>query len=304
MTLPPPLLPENFRYRIFLGHRRVPDTIFFGIVRQQTFDRKSWYFPHCHKIFRNPNCSETQKGSSMKELGTVRQNDFDGVSWFPTPLLSNKFFVTRNILKHRRVHLRSFLVLWVKIFSTQKPDFPFISIKFFVTPIIMKHRKVPLWNNLVQWDKTISTEKKDCRPLFYPYCFWIAEINETLKFSPTKFFGQVKQKCFDRLSWYSLPRQTLAISIKFFYTGIFSKTHQRRVPLISFSVLWGNKFWIKNRDIPLIGINFFRYPKLSETQKGSSTKQFDTARQKIFNGKAWLFHLKQQFFWFHRLVTH
>ena len=168
---PSPSIHENFRYRIFLGHGRVPDTMFFGIVRQQTFDRTSWYFPHWHKIFRNPNCSETQKGSSMKKFGTVRQNDFDGVSWFPAPLLSKNFSVTRNVLKHRRVHLWSFLEMWVNIFSTEKPDFPFISIKFFLTRTIMKHRKVPQRNNLVQWDKTISTEKRDSRHLFFPYCF-------------------------------------------------------------------------------------------------------------------------------------
>ena len=72
---PSPSIHENFRYRNFLGHKRVPYTMFFGIVRQQTFDRKSWYFPHWHKIFRKPNCSETQKGYSMKKFGTVRQND-------------------------------------------------------------------------------------------------------------------------------------------------------------------------------------------------------------------------------------
>ena len=128
---PSPSIHENFRYRIFLGHRRVPDTMFFGIVRQQTFDKKSWYFPHWHKIFRNPNCSETQKGYSMKKFGTVRQNDFDRVSWFPTPLLSKNFFDTRNSLRQRRVPLRNILAPSDKTISTENPDLTLSSKIFF-----------------------------------------------------------------------------------------------------------------------------------------------------------------------------
>ena len=128
---PSPSIHENFRYRIFLGHRRVPDTMFFGIVRQQTFDRKSWYFPHWHKIFRNPNCSETQKGYSMKKFGTVRQNDFGRVSWFPTPLLSKNFFDTRNSLRQRRVPLRNILAPSDKTISTENPDLTLSSKIFF-----------------------------------------------------------------------------------------------------------------------------------------------------------------------------
>ena len=98
--------------------------------------------------------------------------------------------------------------------------------------------------------------------MIYPEHFLIPEIKETLKGSPTKFFG-TETKNFDGKSWYSLPPPLL--SIKFFDTRNFAK--HRRVPLRSFSVLWDNKFSIEIRDIPLLGINFF----LPET-RGIGTK--------------------------------
>ena len=39
----------------------------------------------------------------------------------------------------------------------------------------------------------------------YPLHFSIPEISETLRGSPTKFFGTVRPKIFDRKSWYSSP---------------------------------------------------------------------------------------------------
>ena len=73
-------------------------------------------------IFRYQNFSETEKGSSSKCFDTVRQNNFDGKSWYPPPLLSPTFFDTRNFLKHRRVPLRSFSALWDKNFPTENRD--------------------------------------------------------------------------------------------------------------------------------------------------------------------------------------
>ena len=53
-----------------------------------------------YKNFRYPNFCETQKGFSTKCFGIVRQNNFDRKSWYPPPLLSLKFSGTRNLLKH------------------------------------------------------------------------------------------------------------------------------------------------------------------------------------------------------------
>ena len=50
-------------------------TKLFATVRQQIFYRKSLYALLRHKVFRYPKLSETQKFSSTKWLGTVRQNN-------------------------------------------------------------------------------------------------------------------------------------------------------------------------------------------------------------------------------------
>ena len=70
-------------------------------------------------ILRYQIFSEAQKVSPTKFFGTVRQQIFDGKSWCPLFLLSLTFFDARNFLKHRRVPLRNFSALWDKKFSTE-----------------------------------------------------------------------------------------------------------------------------------------------------------------------------------------
>ena len=68
-----------------------PPTKIFGTVRQ-TFG-KSWIpFPLILKNYPHRIISETQKGSSTKCFGSVRQKNFDGKSYYsPPPILSMKF---------------------------------------------------------------------------------------------------------------------------------------------------------------------------------------------------------------------
>ena len=115
--------------------------------------------PHKHKIFWYTKLSETQKGSSMKWICRVRQNNFDGKSWYPRLLLSLTFFGTRNFLEGRRVPVVNFLVLQDKNVSNESiltpsllPPPPF-SIKFFEGRNFVKHRRVPLRNHSALWDK-------------------------------------------------------------------------------------------------------------------------------------------------------
>ena len=42
VMLPSPSIREIFRYKIFLETENGPHTIFYGTMRQKTFDRKSW----------------------------------------------------------------------------------------------------------------------------------------------------------------------------------------------------------------------------------------------------------------------
>ena len=65
-----------------------------------------------HKFLRYRKFSETQKVSPTKFFGTMRQQIFDGKSWYPPSLLSLILFDTSIFLKHRRVLPRIFSVMW------------------------------------------------------------------------------------------------------------------------------------------------------------------------------------------------
>ena len=198
---------KNFRY-LKLWNTEESSTKWFGIETKQ-FQRKIVKPTSCliPNSFRYPKPFETQKGSSTKWFGTVRQNNFNGKPWFPPPPLSLTIFDTRNFLKHRGVPLRNDSVLWdkklskkswysaprhkniryLKLSETQKnpqrndsvlrqnnfnakswnPP-PLLSLTFFDTRNFLKRRRVPPRNDSVLWDKTISTENRDSRPLLYP----------------------------------------------------------------------------------------------------------------------------------------
>ena len=82
------------------------------------------------------------------------------------------------------------------------------------------------------------------------------------------------------------PPLLCLLCMKIFDTRIFLKP--ARVLLRNFLVLWEKKIFdgkIVIPPTPLIHKNF-RYQKVSETQKGSSTKCFGTVRQKIFDKKS------------------
>ena len=62
----------------------------------------------------------------------VRQKSSDGKTRHP-PSYPYFFFHTRNFLKHKKVPLRNFSVLWNRKFSTQNRDIPLLWLKFFNT---------------------------------------------------------------------------------------------------------------------------------------------------------------------------
>ena len=106
--------------------------------------------PLRHENFRNPELSETRKGSSTKRFSTVRQNNLDRKTLSPHP----SFF-------HKNFHHR-------KISETQ-------------------HRTVPPNYFSAIWNKKRFTEKVDS---LYPKHFSLPKISGTLKGSATKLFGQ------------------------------------------------------------------------------------------------------------------
>ena len=99
--------------------------------------------PLRNKIFRYPKLCETQKGSSTEGFGTVKQNSFDGKSWYPAPLIPLTFLETRSFLKLGKFSLRTFSVVWDNTFSTTNRDPAPLSTKHFHTRKFLKHRNVP-----------------------------------------------------------------------------------------------------------------------------------------------------------------
>ena len=94
---------EKFRHQIFSETRKGSPKKFFGI-EMKNFDGKPRYSlpPLIHtsspppptlirKLFRYRKFSETQKDSSTNCFGNVRQKNFDGESWYPSPSYAWKF---------------------------------------------------------------------------------------------------------------------------------------------------------------------------------------------------------------------
>ena len=95
-----PLRHKNFRYQKFYTTQKISFTKFFGIVRQQFVQWRSWYSPLTHEFFRYQNSSKTQKVSFRKFFGTVRQQILQWSSWYSPP--RHKIFWFRSISKTRK----------------------------------------------------------------------------------------------------------------------------------------------------------------------------------------------------------
>ena len=150
-TPPSPLIHKFFRYQKFCETQKGSPTKIFGTVRQQIFNRKSWYSPHRHKVFRYPKLMKhwwlpLQKLSALwgKKFST---EDLDTLTPHPTPLphpLIHKLFRYQKFseTQHRRVPLWNFSALWDKKFSTENlhTPSPLLSINFFATGHFLNHR--------------------------------------------------------------------------------------------------------------------------------------------------------------------
>ena len=76
------------------------------------------------------------------------------------------------------------------------------------------------------------------------------------------------------------------LSLNFLLLKIFWNTAHKGSPTKFFGTARQKILYRKSWFSPLRH-KIFRYPKLSETQKGSSSKFFGTMRQKFSNGKSW-----------------
>ena len=145
-----------------------------------------------------------------------------------------------------------------------------------------------LRNFSAMWDKNFRRKILILHPPpSYPYTFSLPEIfwNTPPKGSSTKCFGTVRQKIFDRKSWYS-PSPLIQ---KLFRCRKLSETQHRRVHLQKFSALWNKKFSTENLDTPpspFLSIHFFAAGNfLKHSTEGFTYKIFRHCETKNFRRK-------------------
>ena len=148
---------------------------------------------------------------------------------------------------------------------------PHLCIKIFDNPIFSETLKGCPRNFSALWDQNFSSGIV-IPPIMhnffrYPNFFW------NIVGMPSKLFGTVRQKFFDRNMWYPL------LCIKYFRYPKFSET-LKECPR-NFSALWDQNF-SSGIVIPPIMHNIFRYPRFSETLKGCP-RNFSALWDKIFS---------------------
>ena len=99
---------------------------FFRYCETKIFQRKPWYPPPIHKIFRQKNVSEKFR-VPLRNLLVLWEIQFSTKSWYT--ILCN--FFNPEIFWKERVLRGIFSVLWDKKVSRESRDFPLLSIKFF-----------------------------------------------------------------------------------------------------------------------------------------------------------------------------
>ena len=111
------------------------------------------------------------------------------------PSSSIKLFETKNFLKKSRIPLRKFSALWDIKISTENRDKPPLIHKFFSIPENFRKTEGFLYKafRFGPVRQKIST-KPWCPAPSYAWKFSIKKISESLKCSPMKYFGAVRQK--------------------------------------------------------------------------------------------------------------
>ena len=129
----------------------------------------------------------------------MRQKIFEGNLDTSPSLLSINFFGTRKLLK---LSTEGFLydMFWYcekKIFEGNLDTSPsLLFINFFATRIFLKHSTERFLYEMFRYSETKnSTKNRDITLLIIK--FFDTRISDTLKSSPTNFFGTVRQEIFD-----------------------------------------------------------------------------------------------------------
>ena len=164
----------------------------------------------CIEFFDNRNILK-HRGVTLRCFPVVWDDRFpkgkrDTPSFSPPLLVFRIFLDTREFLEHRRIPIRSFSLRCDKKFSTGKrdtplyPPFPLVFEKFRNSKKSQNHKRSPSQKISVLWEKIHLTENDDI-PYLISNFSWYAKVSGTLKTSPTKFFGPVREKKKGGKSW-------------------------------------------------------------------------------------------------------
>ena len=164
-------------------------------MRQKSFERKSWYPPLSHEKFRWKNFSENWR-NPLRHFSVLWENHISTKSWYT--ILCN-FFIPEIFLK-KTVPLGVFLIVWDKNVSREGRDIPLLAIKSFDNRKYMKNEGFPY--EVFRYCEKINF-RRNCDTSSYAI-FLIQKFSEK-KGPPRNFFGTVRQKSFERKSWYPLP---------------------------------------------------------------------------------------------------
>ena len=141
---------KNFDARNLLKHRRVLSRS-VSVVWNKYLDRKSWYALLMHKMFRYQKFTETQKVSFKNCFGSVRQKT--STENRDITFLCKKKFRYQKFSETQKVSsMKCFSAVWQRT-SSENRDIPFLCIKCFDTRHFLKHGRVLLEHFSVLWDK-------------------------------------------------------------------------------------------------------------------------------------------------------
>ena len=249
-------------------------------------------------IFRDQKFCETQRFFSTKCLGTGRQNNFDGKSWYTFYQykfsITECFWITEKFL-HENLHYcqtkqfrRKIVII---LLAPPPPLLPSYPLKISI-PEKFWNTEGGLYD--IFWHcetKQFPPESVIAPAPVILETFWYQKHFETQECSSTKCSGTGRKKS----TWNC---DTQLLSIKSFHNRMFLK--HTRVALRNDSVLWGKttsakKSWYSTPLPPLVQKNF-RFQKNSGSQKRSSVEYFCTKGQNSFDGKSWYAPLSIKFF--------
>ena len=292
---------EKIDINYFASKLSLPQTIwniegmptkFFGPLTPKLFAGKTWYpslnmklvdtatfpkhwtqahekFRHCetkklqlkeaiflttHKFSRYPQNIWIIEGMPTKSFGSLRPKFSAGKTWYP--LIYMKRFDTPTFLKHWTDAQKNFRHKETKSFR-RKNVLLLLCIKFFDTLIFLK-----TWRNVHkafrQCETKIFRRKFVITPIIHKV-FRYLKLSETLKGCPNKFFGTMRSKIFAEKTWYPL------LYMKLFDTRTYLKhwtaAHKKFRHCETKVFKWKLRY-------PLLCINFFVTPKISESLKG------------------------------------